>query len=533
MKLGEYLLTEKILSIEVLQEALDLQRYKKRPLGRILRDLGHLDQEKLNQVLTHFLRPECSLKAEELKAKFQIHRETPINNQKARRVVLIEKSPDELTFVSDSFRDEILEDLEKKSGKLCKLLTVKREILDYLLSSKESSPSHSHFFVMRDLTDDEKVSEKDPFAMLFRECLQEAVERGASDIHLEPKENGLLIRLRIHGDLVLWKTLQKDHQLSFSSKVKQIVNLDLSKAGEPIDSRASFKSFSVDVRANSVPLVYGDKIVLRLLNQGRSFDLEAMGMEARTLRALKEAASKKDGLILISGPTGSGKTTTLYSLLNSLDAKRLNISTIENPVEYRLSGINQIDIGASKSLTFSNSLRALMRQDPDVILVGEIRDEETADLCFQAAATGHLVLSTLHANGAFEVIERLLNLGIHSFSIKSNLRLSAAQRLVKKICSSCSIEVTRSELDIYTEHLADPAFLSSATFRKRNEEGCRHCEKGIVGRLPVLEFMEKDSIHQTLADSSNAPTLSMSLSKAALQLSSAGLVDLREVLEMT
>lgn len=536
MKFGEFLLNQKLLSKESLQEALDLQRYKKQLIGRILRDLGQIDQATLNRTLFLHLKPECSLKVDELKELLKNNREKQESHStlKNKRVLVLDESETSFVLLSDSFQDEVLEVCEKKSGKTGELFTVKTEIFDYLQKSfGNSHATKASLVLVRELTDDEKLSENDPYAMLFRECLEAAVKRGASDIHIEPKEEGVLLRLRVHGDLDLWKHLEKHHQLPLVSKIKQIVNLDLAKVNEPQDGRAAFDSFKVDVRANSVPLVYGDKIVLRLLNHDRSFDLEKSGMEKSALNALEDAVSKKDGLILISGPTGSGKTTTLYSLLNYLDSYRLNISTIENPVEYRLSGINQIDIGSNHTLNFSNSLRALMRQDPDVILVGEIRDRETAELCFQASATGHLVLSTLHANGAFEVIERLLNLGINPFSIKSNLRFSASQRLMKKICPNCSKELSAEQTKTLLYRLKHLELPRASKFRERNQNGCAHCEKGISGRLPILEFMEKEAIQKTLEnEKSPIPSVSMTLAKAALDLSASGVADVHEVFGM-
>lgn len=537
MKFGDFLLNQKLVSKESLQEALDLQRYKKQSIGRILRDLGQIDQHTLNRSLFLHLKPECNLKIEELKETIKKHQEGRENHfpLKNKRALLLDESENAFVLLSDTFQDEVLEACERRSGKAGKFVTVKTEIFEYLQKSfGVSHAAKSSLVLVRELTDDEKLSENDPYAMLFRECLEAAVKRGASDIHIEPKEEGILLRLRVHGDLDLWKHLEKSHQLPLISKIKQIVNLDLAKVGEPQDGRAAFDSFKVDVRANSVPLVYGDKIVLRLLNHDRSFDLEKSAMEVSALSALKDVVSKRDGLILISGPTGSGKTTTLYSLMNYLESHRLNVSTIENPVEYRLPGINQIDIGSNHALNFSNSLRALMRQDPDVILVGEIRDRETAELCFQASATGHLVLSTLHANGAFEVIERLINLGVNPFSIKSNLRFSASQRLVKKICTQCSRELSTQEMKSLSQQLKHLE-LSNETqnFRERNKVGCKHCEKGISGRIPILEFMDKPAIQKTLNDEKNLiPSISVSLAKAALHLAMNGDIEIQEVLEM-
>ena len=326
----------------------------------------------------------------------------------------------------------------------------------------------------------------DPVSQILVEMLRAASAKGASDIHIEPKEFSLEIRFRIQGDLTLWKKLPREALEIIIHRAKVLFNLDLGVASKPQDSRQSFSNLKFDVRVNSVPTIYGEKIVLRLLRLDRAFDIDRAGLDPAKVEILKHGIKNKDGLIIISGPTGSGKTTTLYNLVSAIDAKRKNISTLENPVEYRLAGVTQIDVG-EKGMSFAQGLRALMRQDPDVILVGEIRDEETAELCFKAASTGHLVLSTIHANSSLEVISRLERLGVEKYLIESCLRLSVAQRLIQLLCETCCLE--------FGEGL-----------KARNFEGCKNCHEGLSGRLPLIEIATKENFlgnRQPLEDSLN------------------------------
>ncbi|MCX6125182.1 MAG: ATPase, T2SS/T4P/T4SS family, partial [Proteobacteria bacterium] len=274
---------------------------------------------------------------------------------------------------------------------------------------------------------------------------------------------------------------------------------------------------------------HGDKIVLRLLDQERQFRIEESGLQQEALSNLKSASEQKNGLIIISGPTGSGKTTTLYGLINSLDHKTKNITTLEDPSEYELFGVTQTEI--SRHLTFASALRALMRQDPDVILLGEIRDEETAKLSFKIANTGHLVISTLHANGAIESIERLKALGVDDFSISSSLRFTGAQRLVKKLCEHCSIPViTEAESPYYLEKLRAirERELVKPKYRTRNPNGCDRCKGGINGRIPILEYAGSEGVAAYLKGSPRKECLQTSLQDAAFNLAAQGLIDLEE-----
>lgn len=366
-------------------------------------------------------------------------------------------------------------------------------------------------------TSEEKIANCAPYTSLFRDALKEAHKLNASDIHIEPTADGLQIRIRVNGDLYTHKTLCNDHRQSFIQEVKRLSNLSIAISNRPQDSRLSLPSWRLALRVNSTPTLYGEKVVLRLLDMTTDFDLATVNLNDDVVNDLKEASKEKNGVIIVSGPTGSGKTRTLFSLLNSLDKERKNIVSLEDPIEYTFKGINQIEI--KEPLTFADGLRAILRQDPDVILVGEIRDYETADLCFKAAATGHLVISTLHANSATKVIERLKNMGVEQYMITSNLKFSAAQRLVKKLCDNCSKRVNKEDIN----NVKDGFQLDG--LRTQNLQGCKYCKNGISGRIPVMEYLTKSELN-------NAELLipKKTLAQECINKANNGIVDYKEVL---
>ncbi|MDI6732037.1 MAG: GspE/PulE family protein [Candidatus Margulisbacteria bacterium] len=270
---------------------------------------------------------------------------------------------------------------------------------------------------------------------LLNEILNKAVALNASDIHLEPRENYLRTRFRVDGLLQNGPSIHKAKYASLLSRIKVMVNLDIAESRQPQDGRTNITidKLTFDVRVSTIPTIHGEKAVLRLLNrQHAALKIDELGMEPPDLEIYKKIISKKTGIVLVTGPTGSGKTTTLYATLSYLNSKEINISTIEDPVEYQLPAINQIQINPKAGLTFARGLRSLLRQDPDIIMVGEIRDLETAKIALQAALTGHLVFSTLHTNDAPSAIARLMDIGIEKYLIDASVLGVVGQRLVRK-----------------------------------------------------------------------------------------------------
>ena len=526
MRLGEYLVHEEKISPTEANDALEIQKKFKKKLGRLLVELGFLDAQELNQVLVNFF----NAKKEDV---FQI-KEMITGNQKApsflnniaqkHKAFIISFTEKKIIFAkADFFDDSLIKKIEAQTGIQTLCWVVNQDEFRFLAQNEMTYNGQAQITVSRNLSDDEKLNESSPYAKLFKESLVKAKELNASDIHIEPSLNGVSVRFRIFGVLNTFKTLEKEHREGLVSKIKSIVSMDLAIVGRPQDSRASFKSLSLDIRANSLPNMYGEKIVLRLLDQTRDFSLENTGLSSSSIEILRQTSKRKDGLILISGPTGSGKTTTLYSLLFELPRDKLNVSTLESPVEYQLEGINQINIKDDGVNTFEGSLRALMRQDPDVILVGEIRDQETAKLAFKAASTGHLVFSTVHANGAKEVVERLQNFGIDTFTIKNNLRLSAAQRLIPTLCPKCFQKVDTNEVSNLKQYFDIKAL------KKSNPKGCQDCTKGISGRSAVLELMNQNEVIDFLDSKTELSTLpKQSLKAEIFKLIQLGKVDYKE-----
>lgn len=332
-------------------------------------------------------------------------------------------------------------------------------------------------------TAEQLLHDQGPYARLLKEMVVAAKTKGASDIHIEPNENGVAMRLRVDGNLRLYKQVDVQHRESLILEVKRIFGLAIGVSGKPQDGRASLPEYRLDLRVSLLPTHFGEKVVMRLLDLEATFDLSALGFTEAESRVLESAIQLEDGVVVISGPTGSGKTRTLYALLKAIGPKDFNIVTLEDPIEYRIEGLNQVQVSAK--MTFADALRSVLRQDPDVILVGEVRDAETAKLCFQAAETGHLVFTTLHANGALEVIERLSGLGVERLVLESNLRLSIAQRLEQKVCRNCGSVVAPDRIEGVTRKLAAA---DHARMRTKNKGGCPECTDGVKGRVPVLEW---------------------------------------------
>jgi type IV pilus assembly protein PilB len=342
-----------------------------------------------------------------------------------------------------------------------------------------------------DVTDLEKMGSESPIIRFVNYVIFDAIKQGASDIHIEPKEKALKVRYRIDG--VLFETMNPPHTMhaAIVSRLKIMSNLDISERRLPQDGRvrAVVHGRKVDLRLSTLPTANGEKVVMRILdNRSISVGPDDLGFGENELTIWKNQIDQPHGIILVTGPTGSGKTTTLYASLRQMDANKLNISTVEDPIEYHLGSVNQTQVHAKIGMTFSAALRALLRQDPDVVMLGEIRDKETAEIGVQASLTGHLVLSTLHTNDAPSSITRLINIGVEPYLISAAVNAILAQRLVRKICPHCKEEFTPS--DEMREFLQLQGFASEKTFKGK---GCDRCRKtGYAGRLGIYELLVMD-----------------------------------------
>jgi type IV pilus assembly protein PilB len=342
-----------------------------------------------------------------------------------------------------------------------------------------------------DVTDLEKAGSESPVIRFVNYVITDAIKQGASDIHIEPKEKALKVRYRIDG--VLFEAMNPPHGMApaIASRLKIMSNLDIAERRLPQDGRirAVVHGRQVDLRLSTLPVMYGEKVVMRILdNRSINVSLDDLGFSEEALTIWKRQIEQPHGIILVTGPTGSGKTTTLYSSLRQMDANKLNISTVEDPVEYQLASVNQTQMHEKIGMTFAKALKALLRQDPDVVMLGEIRDQETATIAVQAALTGHLVLSTLHTNDAPGSITRLINIGVEPYLIAAAVNAILAQRLVRRICQHCRAEFEPS--DELKEFLAMQGFSHSTTYRG---VGCDKCRKtGYSGRLGIYELLLMD-----------------------------------------
>lgn len=334
-----------------------------------------------------------------------------------------------------------------------------------------------------------------PVVKMVDQIFKNAIEMRTSDIHIEPYEDEIRIRYRIDGKLHLINTLSIESLAPLVTRIKILANLNIAEKRIPQDGKIITRvdGTDVDLRVSILPIVNGEKIVIRILKrEGYTTDKKKLGMNEENLRKLEKLISAPNGIILVTGPTGSGKSTTLYTVLSELNTDDVNIVTVEDPVEYSLSGINQVNVNSKAGMTFASGLRSILRQDPDIIMIGEIRDNETAEIAIKAAITGHLVLSTLHTNDAPSSISRLLDMGIEPYLVSTSLVGVIAQRLVRRICPNCKEEYEASEKEkkILHKDIDMPLKLYRG-------KGCGHCNKtGYYGRAGIYEIMEVTREHR-------------------------------------
>jgi type IV pilus assembly protein PilB len=340
----------------------------------------------------------------------------------------------------------------------------------------------------------ESTGDDAPAVKAVKSILSMAIKKGASDIHIEPYEKKVRVRLRIDGILIEVLDLPKKLERSLCSRVKIMTDtMNIAERGKPQDGRisVSMEGKKCDIRVNSLPLVWGEKICMRLLAKGNLKDMKELNLEPQVFDILSRGLSAPQGMVLVTGPTGSGKSTTLYSCLKTVMTPEENVNTVEDPVEYELEGINQCHVNPKRGLTFASALRALLRQDPDTVMIGEIRDQETIEIAVKAALTGHLVLSTLHTNDAPSTITRIIDMGIEPLMVASTLNVVLAQRLGRRLCSNC-------KMDMPPDEYPDRGQLLHMGFKPEDVEGlklkksvgCSLCNHGYKGRFALVECLE-------------------------------------------
>jgi general secretion pathway protein E len=390
-----------------------------------------------------------------------------------RPVKVVVTSPEEVARAINAIRTSLMSDRTSS-----------------LTSSDEDDQDDFHAPLKIDVTDAE--DDDAPIIRYVNAIIFKASSERASDVHIESFEDKLKVRFRIDGVLYDIASEDKAFQAAIISRIKVMSGLNIAEKRLPQDGRIGLKiaGKDVDIRVSTVPTQYGERIVLRLLDKTATvLDLEILGIEGQTLAALEKLIRKPNGIILLTGPTGSGKTTTLYSCLTRINTPDLNILTVEDPIEYQLEGIGQMQVNPKINFTFANGLRAILRQDPDIVMVGEIRDAETADISINASLTGHLVFSTLHTNDSSGAISRLLDMGIEPFLVSSSLLAVLAQRLVRRLCPNCreAHEISDAEL---RELGMNPKLVTSRTIYGPGGQGCSNCQgTGYIGRTGIHELL--------------------------------------------
>ncbi|WP_237385643.1 type II secretion system protein GspE [Xenorhabdus sp. Sc-CR9] len=368
----------------------------------------------------------------------------------------------------------------------------------YRIEKLNTNYSNHHTIQTNNIRDEDIDA---PVIQLINQTLLTAIQKRASDIHFEPFKNNYQIRIRVDGILHTMKTPPPQMNASIPARLKIIAKLNIAEKRHPQDGQFDWNDSKNNyaIRISTLPTLHGEKIVLRILNTIHQLSLEQLGLPESQLQLLRQKIHLPQGMILVTGPTGSGKTVTLYSCLQYLNQAKKNICSVEDPVEIPLNGINQTPVNNKIGLDFAKVLRALLRQDPDIIMVGEIRDNETAEISMKAAQTGHLVLSTLHTNSTIDTLSRLQNLGISGYTTASCVKLIIAQRLVRKLCPHCrQQDSTPTIIPNITNKEESP---SALTLKKWHAVGCDHCFSGYYGRTAIYEFLEiKSEFLQTLSE---------------------------------
>jgi MSHA biogenesis protein MshE len=505
VRIGDLLVEKELITEPQLMEALAEQKRTGKKIGRVLTDLKFVSEEKLLTCLAdYFHYPYVDLNRYRIEA--EVVRLLPeASARRYRCIVLAERSDGVLIGMSDPTDLMVIDDLQRQLKRPVlpafisedNLLTTldsiyrRQDEIASIAGELEGELSESDF----DITELASGGDSNdaPVVRLLQSIFEDAVQVKASDIHIEPEEAQLRIRMRIDGDLQ--EQVMKERRIASAlvSRLKIMSGLDISEKRIPQDGRFNIrvKNKSIDVRLSTMPVQFGESVVMRLLDQsGGILDLDSLGMPKEIQQRFNYLVERPHGMVLVTGPTGSGKTTTLYAALNILNTKERKIITAEDPIEYRLPRINQVQVNPKVGLEFSTVLRAALRQDPDVILVGEMRDHETAEIGLRAAMTGHMVLSTLHTNDAVSTAMRLLDMGVDHYLVASSLRAVMAQRLVKRLCDHCQEAHELEEQERSWLLSMDEA---SVGINYKQGRGCHHCNNtGYSGRIGIYELLEMD-----------------------------------------
>ena len=554
VRLGDLLVEAGLISDGQLQLALQEQKRSGAKLGRAVVDLGFVSEVKLLEALSRQLAiPYVDLRQFKLNEAL-VQRLPEALARRFRAILLVEESDGLLVGMADPLDLYALDEMARLLRQPLKPAVVREgDLLDSLdrfyrrtgeiaeLAGQVDERLEESDFDFSGLSLDNSDA---PVVRLLQMLFEDAVQMKASDIHIEPDEQVLRIRQRIDG--VLNEQLIKETRVASALvlRLKIMAGLDISEKRLPQDGRFNIrvKNRNLDVRVSTMPVQFGESVVMRLLDQSAGvFSLDRTGMPAEMLARLRILLQRPHGIVLVTGPTGSGKTTTLYGGLSELNSPEKKIITVEDPVEYRLPRINQVQVNPKIELTFARVLRAALRQDPDIVLVGEIRDRETAEIALRAAITGHLVLSTLHTNDALTSPLRLVDMGAEPFLVANALNAVLAQRLVRRVCEHCRVEHLPEERErSWLEGIGGQS-LAGRRFVRGN--GCHQCHNtGYLGRIGVYELLEVDATlaaalrrndPQAFIDAARRQASYRPLAAAALDFALAGLTSVEEVLKVS
>ncbi|MGA2171964.1 MAG: ATPase, T2SS/T4P/T4SS family [Sedimentisphaerales bacterium] len=531
---GEFLLSKGLLTRLQLNKALEEQRKGGGRLGEALLRLGVMTEEQVTQALADHLSMECFHFDDMSKIDLNVARTLDEGIAKRFSLVVVGEIDDKIivamadplnVIAIDIITLKIKHPIKVVIGtaqEIRKAIEIVyhgsdveeqclRDLVQSEVSGQDENEDEKVESILEEAADGDASSEaaatKAPVIRFVDLLLSQAVKSRASDVHIEPQEKSMMIRMRIDGILRDMVPPARNMQGAVLARIKILSNLNIAERRLPQDGRLKIRTSNraIDVRVSTLPTIYGEKIVMRILDASAvSHNLEQLGMEPKLFAVLKNALSQPHGIMIVTGPTGSGKSTTLYACLNYLKDPTLNITTVEDPVEYRLAGINQVQVKPEIELDFAACLRSILRQDPDIVLIGEIRDKETVEIAIKASLTGHLVLSTFHTNDAPSAISRLTYMGIEPYLLASSLNLIVAQRLVRKICEKCKEPTTLNE-EVLKRLKIDPGQLKNATIC--HGRGCKACgNTGYFGRLPIFEFLVMDHEMRDLVTASGDET---------------------------
>jgi len=555
--LGDLLKREKLLTDEQLKNALDFQKKNGVPMGSALTALGFISESEMAQALSRQLGyPYVDL--DQFEVYPDVIKLIPREIAQKYMIMPIHRIRSFLTLAMVDPTDlEALEDVKFRTGlSIQPVITSESSIKNALnkyygssyalrlkkqLEEVELAEDTSVKIIEEEEEEEEDVDElaiseeEAPVISLVNQILIEAIKKTASDVHLEPYENSVRVRYRMDGILYEVMNISKKFKNAVLSRLKIMANMDIAEKRLPQDGRIKMSvkkddggRKKVDMRVSSVPAMWGEKIVIRILDQEMlKLDLTQLGFEKDRLKIFKQAIKQPWGIVLVTGPTGSGKTNTLYSAISTLNTLEKNIMTAEDPIEFHLTGINQVNIKEEIGLTFPNCLRSFLRQDPDIMLVGEMRDFETCDIAIKASLTGHLVFSTLHTNDAASAISRLVNMNVEPFLIANSVILVVAQRLVRRLCKKC-----RTKQDVPVSSLVDMGYkeeeAKNVTVYK--PKGCGQCNNtGYKGRIALFEVMEiTDEMRDLILNKGHSREIKKkAMAQGMLTLRQSGLVKIK------